>query len=77
MQSADDSGVTLESSVINDATTPVILKEEIHIIFCVKEWEFVSAHCLVVSVIYAHRLFIEKLGAIAAPGYVPTKSSTF
>jgi len=66
------SGVTSESSVIDDTAIPVTLKEEIQTLFQSKTWESVWAHRSTVNAIDAHRLFIDELDAIAAPGYVPT-----
>jgi len=54
------------------ATVPVRLKDEIKIIFRSTTWESVWAHRSTVNAIDAHRLFIDELDAIAAPGYVPT-----
>jgi len=54
------------------AGIPVTLKEEIQTLFRSTTWESVWAQRSTVNAIDAHRLFIDELDAIAAPGYVPT-----
>jgi len=54
------------------AGIPVTLKEEIQTLFRSTTWESVWAQRSTVNAIDAHRLFIDDLDEIAAPGYVPS-----
>jgi len=67
---------TLTADISSEGAAPPLLpvarQKELRTLFRSHAWASVWAHRSTVNAIDAHRLYVDELDAIAAPGYVPT-----